>query len=86
LYLIGGTDWPTPNDHWGIGLYLGLCSINMAEAAGRQVISVETCVRLYSTIALNFKTITFKGAGFFTRLVVEHQYIIIIFYFTTYHI
>ncbi|XP_050057621.1 sterol regulatory element-binding protein 2-like isoform X2 [Aphis gossypii] len=67
LYLIGGTDWPIPNSNWGIGLYLGLCSINMAEAAGRQVISVETCVRLYSTIALNFKTIKFKGAGFFTR-------------------
>jgi len=71
LYLISETDWPLPNAHWGIGLYLGLCSINMAEAAGRQIISVETCVHLYSTIALNFKTITFKGAGFFTRWVVE---------------
>lgn len=68
LYLIGGSDCPIPNAHWGVGLYLGLCSINMAEAAGRQVISVETRVRLYSTIALNFKTITFNGAGFFTRL------------------
>ncbi|XP_022182319.1 sterol regulatory element-binding protein 2-like isoform X1 [Myzus persicae] len=67
LYLISEADWPIPNAHWGIGLYLGLSSINMAEAAGRQIISVETCVQLYSTIALNFKTITFKGAGFFTR-------------------
>ncbi|XP_060866530.1 sterol regulatory element-binding protein 2-like isoform X2 [Metopolophium dirhodum] len=67
LYLISETDWPIPNAHWGIGLYLGLSSINMAEAAGRQIISVETCVQLYSTVALNFKTIIFKGAGFFTR-------------------
>lgn len=71
LYLIGGSDCPIPNAHWGVGLYLGLCAINMAEAAGRQVISVETRVRLYSTIALNFKTIKFKGAGFFTKLVVK---------------
>lgn len=69
LYLIGGSDCIIPNSHCGIGLYLGLCSINMAEAAGRQVISVETRVRLYSTIALNFKTIAFKGAGFLTRYV-----------------
>lgn len=69
LYLIGGSDCQIPNAHWGVGLYLGLCSINMAEAAGRQMISDETRVRLYSTIALNFKTITFKGARFFTRLV-----------------
>lgn len=72
MYLISETDWPIPNAHWGISLYLGLSSINMAEAAGRQMISVETCVQLYATIALNFKTIIFKGAGFFTRLVVEH--------------
>lgn len=44
----------------------------MAEAAGQQVISVETRVRLYSTMALNFKTITFRGAQFFTRYTVEH--------------
>lgn len=69
LYLIGGSEFLIPNAHYGIGLYLGLCSINMAEAAGRQVISGETRVRLYSTIALNFKTITFKGAGFFTKFV-----------------
>ncbi|XP_050443452.1 sterol regulatory element-binding protein 2-like [Adelges cooleyi] len=67
LYLIGGLDYQIPNIHLGTGLYLGLCSINMAEAAGRQVVSAETRVRLYSTMALNFKTITFKGAGFFTR-------------------
>lgn len=78
LYLIGGSDCPIPNAHWGVGLYLGLCAINMAEAAGRQVISVETRVRLYSTIALNFKTIKFKGAGFFTKLVENLNY-----YFTT---
>lgn len=41
----------------------------MAEAAGRQMISVETRVRLYATIALNFKTNTFKGARFLTRFV-----------------
>lgn len=69
MYLIDGFDCPIPNAHWGVGLYLGLCSINMAEAAGQQMISVETRVRLYATIALNFKTNTFKGARFFTRFV-----------------
>lgn len=72
MYLIGGSDCPIPNAHWGVGLYLGFCSINMAEAAGQQVISVETRVRLYSTMALNFKTITFRGAQFFTRFTAEH--------------
>lgn len=67
LYLIGGSDCPIPNAQ--MGLYLGLCALNMAEAAGQQVISIETRVRLYSTMALHFKTISFKGARFYTKYV-----------------
>jgi hypothetical protein len=39
----------------------------MAEAAGQQIISIETRVRLYSTMALHFKTVSFKGVGFYTK-------------------
>uniref|UniRef100_A0A2S2QJM6 Sterol regulatory element-binding protein 2 n=1 Tax=Sipha flava TaxID=143950 RepID=A0A2S2QJM6_9HEMI len=67
LYLISGSDCPIPNTHRGIGLYLGLSALNMAEAAGQQIISIETRVRLYSTMALHFKTVSFKGVGFYTK-------------------
>ncbi|XP_050529343.1 sterol regulatory element-binding protein 2-like [Daktulosphaira vitifoliae] len=67
LYLIYGPDCQIPNLHLGVGLYLGLCSINMAEAAGKQIVPTETRVRLYSIMALNLKNVKLKGAGFFTR-------------------
>lgn len=67
LYLISGSDCHIPNAHSGIGLYFGLCAINMAEASGQQLISIETRVRLYSTMAIHFKTFSFKGAGFYTK-------------------